>query len=111
MFGAFVSGIYIKKGRRKIMIIAAFIGILGCCITFLNKFVSVLVGMIIYGFSCGLLAVSMPRVFEETITNEWLWLYGGLYCFSMSFANLIIHILLLYKPKITPLLPIVFFTL
>ena len=43
----------------------------------------------IYGFSCGIIAIAMPRTMEETVPLNLVGLFGGLYCLSFAIATLI----------------------
>lgn len=98
MFGAYVAGIMIKHGRRKVLLFGSLIGIVGVAITIYQQLWSIILGRLIYGFSCGLLAVSMPRLMEETIPGELVGFFGGLYCVSFAVAVLIAFGMALFLP-------------
>jgi MFS family permease len=80
------------------MMWGAVIGIVGCAITVYQKFWSIILGRLIYGFSCGMLAISMPRVMEETIPGEYVGILGGCYCLSFAFATLIAYAMAVFLP-------------
>ena len=52
----------------------------------------------IYGFACGLAAISMPRIMEETIPGNWVGFFGGLYCLSFAAATLIAFGMAIFLP-------------
>lgn len=52
----------------------------------------------IYGFSCGLIAITMPRVMEETVPGEYVGLFGGCYCLSFAFATLVAYAMAVFLP-------------
>lgn len=76
----------------------AVVGIIGAAITIYQKFWAIILGRLIYGFSCGMLAISMPRVMEETIPGEWVGTMGGFYCLSFAFATLIAYAMAAFLP-------------
>lgn len=52
----------------------------------------------IYGYSCGLLAITMPRIMEETVPGEWVGFFGGCYCLSFAIATLIAYFMAVFLP-------------
>lgn len=54
MIGAYIAGILMKHGRRRILLAASVIGILGVAITIYQRFYAIVIGRLIYGFACGL---------------------------------------------------------
>jgi MFS family permease len=101
MLGSSIAGLLIKNGRRRVLIWSALIGILGSAITIYQQFWSILLGRLIYGFSCGFIAISMPRTMEETIPNEWVGMFGGLYCLSFALATMIAYFMAYFLPPDT----------
>lgn len=59
---------------------------------------AIIVGRLIYGFSCGMLAISMPRAMEETIPGEYIGIMGGCYCLSFAFATLVAYAMAAFLP-------------
>lgn len=98
MIGASVAGQLVRKSRRQVLLWSAYIGIVGVAITIYQRFWSIVLGRLIYGFSVGFIAISMPRVMEETIPNRWVGLFGGLYCLSFAMATLIAYTLAVALP-------------
>lgn len=45
-----------------------------------------------------MLAISMPRVMEETIPGEYVGMLGGCYCLSFAFATLIAYSMAVFLP-------------
>ena len=80
------------------MIAAAVIGIIGAAITVYQRFSTIIIGRLIYGFSCGMLAISMPRVMEETVPGEFVGMFGGCYCLSFAFAVLVAYFMAVFLP-------------
>ena len=98
MIGSYVAGYLMKSGRRRVLILASFIGSIGAAITIYQNIYSIIIGRLIYGFSCGLIAITMPRVMEETIPGEWMGMFGGLYCLSFAFATLVAYAMAVFLP-------------
>ena len=105
MVGSTVGGPLIAKGRLKVLIWAAYIGIVGIAMTLVLmpdnlefSLVIILAGRLVYGFSTGLIAVAMPRYMDEVLPSSLIGLYGGLYCFSFAIATLIAYLLALGLP-------------
>ena len=98
MVGSYFAGILMKRGRRRVLILAAIIGSIGAGITIIQRFYAIIVGRLIYGFSCGLIAITMPRVMEETIPGELVGVFGGLYCLSFAFATLVAYGMAAFLP-------------
>lgn len=98
MAGAYTAGFIVKKGRRQVLIYAALIGILGAGITIYQRFWAIMLGRLIYGFSCGFIAISMPRTMEETIPNEYIGMFGGMYCLSFASATMIAYFMAYFLP-------------
>ena len=100
MISAAISGRLVKYGRRQALIISAILGIIGTGITiFDSNYTAIIVGRLIYGFSVGIIAVSMPRLMEETVPGNLVGAYGGLYCLSFAFATLLAYALAVFLPK------------
>jgi MFS family permease len=98
MFGSWAAGYLIKSGRRKVLILGAVIGSCGAAITIYQNFYAIICGRLIYGFSCGLLAITMPRVMEETVPGELVGMFGGCYCLSFAFATLVAYAMAVFLP-------------
>jgi len=101
MVAAAYSGTLIKGGRRRALIISAFIGILGVAITLLKQYWAIIVGRLFYGFSVGIIAIGMPRLMEETVPANLVGAYAGLYCLSFATATLLAYALAVFLPKDT----------
>ena len=98
MVGSYFAGVLMKSGRRRVLILAAIIGSIGAGITIIQRFYAIIIGRLIYGFSCGLIAITMPRVMEETIPGELVGVFGGLYCLSFAFATLVAYGMAAFLP-------------
>ena len=101
MLAAGLTGTMIKSGRRRVLILSAFIGIVGSIISMYENFYTIIVGKMIYGFSVGLIAIGMPRVMEETVPGAMVGFYGGLYCLSFAAATLLAYLMAVFMPKDT----------
>ncbi len=64
MVGSYFAGVLMKSGRRRVLILAAIIGSIGAGITIIQRFYAIIIGRLIYGFCCGLIAITLPRVME-----------------------------------------------
>ena len=91
----------IKSGRRRTIIIAVIIGVIGASIAIYESVWAILVGRLIYGFGCGLIAIAMPRSMEETVPEHTVGTYAGLYCLSFATSVLIAYLLALILPQDT----------
>ena len=98
MISAALSGSLVKYGRRKALILSAFIGIVGTGITIVQNFWAIIIGRLFYGFSVGIIAIAMPRLMEETVPSNLNGAYGGLYCLSFAFATLLAYALAVFLP-------------
>ena len=98
MIGSLFGGRLIAFGRHRVLIIAAFIGIIGVGITLILDIKIILTGRVLYGISTGLIAVAMPRYMDEVLPPTLISLYGGLYCFSFAIATIIAYMLALGLP-------------
>ena len=87
MIGAGLAGKLVQRGRRKILLLSAYIGILGAGITIWENYAAIIVGRLLYGFSVGLIAIAMPRTMEETVPLNLVGFYAGLYCVSFAIAS------------------------
>ena len=67
----------------------------------LENLTAIFIGRLIYGFGCGLIAISMPRSMEETVPEHTVGTYGGLYCLSFATAVLTAYLLALILPSDT----------
>ena len=99
MIGASVGGKLISLGRQKVLILSSLIGICGTTSTLFINLPLILAGRSLYGFSCGLIAVAMPRMMEEVLPPYLVSFYGGLYSFSFSIATIIAYLLALGLPQ------------
>ena len=85
--GALVGGfVSMYNGRRKTMIVAVFIGLVGIGVTQVNgdNIYVICSGRLIIGISCGFLSISAPRFIEETLTPHLYDQIGPLFNFSMA---------------------------
>ena len=55
-------------------------------------------GRVLYGVSCGMLAVAIPRYMDEILPSHLSGFFGGLYTFSFAVATIIGYILALGLP-------------
>ena len=81
----------IRYGRRKTLIIQAYIGIVGIGITLISNFTSfypLIIGRLLYGLATGILAIATPRLMEETVPPKYFGTYAGLYCLSFAIATI-----------------------
>ena len=100
MIAAGLTGqFFLPHGRRKVLIISAYIGIIGAAITIYQRVWSIILGRLFYGFSVGMISVAMPRLMEETVPSKFVGFYGGLYCLSFAIATLIAFALAVFLPK------------
>ena len=100
MISAALSGRLIRYGRRRALIMSAFIGIIGTGITIYDEsFWCIIIGRLIYGFSVGIIAIGMPRLMEETVPSNLTGFYGGLYCLSFAFATLVAYMFAVFLPS------------
>jgi MFS family permease len=65
--GAASGGRFVSYGRRRLLIIAALIGIPGVALTLYVNLYALLAGRVIFGLSCGLMTVAGPRMVEEYV--------------------------------------------
>ena len=78
----------IQFGRRRALLIQAAIGMVGVTITLIPNFYAIICGRMLYGFSCGVIAVATARLTEETVPLKIVSFMSGLYCVSFPFATL-----------------------
>lgn len=98
MLAAAITGSLMKSGRRRVLIVSAFIGIIGSAISMYEAFATIVVGKMIYGFSVGIIAIGMPRVMEESVPGSMVGFYGGLYCVSFAAATLLAFMMGIFLP-------------
>lgn len=98
MIGAYSAGFLVKKGRRRVLIWSAFIGIIGAGITIYQRFWAIMLGRFIYGFSTGFIAIAMPRTMEETIPNKYIGMFAGFYCLSFAISTMIAYFMAYFLP-------------
>ena len=98
MIAAALTGALMKSGRRRVLILSAFIGIVGSVISMYETFATIVIGKMIYGFSVGIIAIGMPRVMEETVPGSMVGFYGGLYCVSFAAATLLAFMMAIFMP-------------
>ena len=101
MIAAALTGRWIKDGRRKWLIISAYIGMLGTGITMIQNYPAIIIGRLLYGFAVGIIAIAMPRYMEETVPLSLVGFYGGLYCLSFAIATIIGYFLAIILPPDT----------
>lgn len=61
----------------------------GVAIQCIGYFPCILGGRLIYGFGVGITTVAFPRYMEETVPTQDVGKFGGLYCLSFAFAQMI----------------------
>ena len=101
MISAAFTGGWIKSGRRRVLIILSFVGIIGAAITLIQNFYAILIGRLFYGFSVGMISITMPRYMEENVPNNLVGFFGGLYCLSFAIATLIAYAMAVILPPDT----------
>ena len=72
VLGAGASGSLMKYGRRRVVLVASVIGIIGTSLTLKLNLWFLLGGRVLYGFACGLLIPATARWLEETCPNDLL---------------------------------------
>jgi MFS family permease len=68
--GAVSGGKIVTIGRRKSYIMACAVGLFGVVLTLFESIAAILIGRLIFGLSCGLLSINIPRYIEETIPSD-----------------------------------------
>ena len=69
--GAFVGGKIMNKiGRKNTILVCVVIGIVGLGITMIFNFYTLTIGRFIFGLSCGIISITIPRFMEETIPRH-----------------------------------------
>jgi len=82
-----MGGWMMKFGRRRALLIQAAFGIVGVTITLIPNFYAIIFGRILYGFSCGVIAVVTARLVEETMPLKLVSLMSALYCVSFPLGS------------------------
>lgn len=80
--GSIIGGRVVKLGRRAAFLIACMVGIVGVSITMIERIPFILLGRLIYGFSCGLISICVPRFIEETVPNQLNPIFSPIFCCS-----------------------------
>ena len=83
--GAVCGGKLMTIGRRRAILIACPIGMVGLSLTLYRNFFTFMIGRFIFGFSVGLFSTICPRFIEEIIP---LHLYSNM-CVTFNFAQCI----------------------
>ena len=67
MIGAITAGKIMQRGRRRLLLFACFVGMIGTGINLILNMWALIIGRIILGISCGFMTVSAPRMLEEYV--------------------------------------------
>lgn len=89
MIGATVGGKLMFIGRRKTILIAMLIGIVGCCVQIIKLYWCLLLGRTTYGFSSGILSTCIVRLTEEYVPLRTFPTIGPIFHLSMNIGTLI----------------------
>lgn len=100
MIGALTSGKLMQYGRRKLLIIASLISIVGVGITLVTNEIAICVGRLIWGLGCGVYSVVIPRYMDEIIPPYLLSKYGILVNSAGMFGEMLAMLMGAILPKI-----------
>ena len=71
---------------------------MGTAITVWEDYWAIIVGRLLYGFSVGITAIAMPRIMEETVPQNLVGFYAGMYCLSFAAATLFAYMCAVFLP-------------
>lgn len=72
IIGTLISGFLVQKGRRKIIIVSSFIGIVGCVLSCYPTLITVGFGRIVYGVASGILLTTQCIMMNEIVPTHYL---------------------------------------
>ena len=91
--GNIFGGDFVKDGRRTTLINFNWIGLIATFFTLYLNFWSMCVGRCVFGFSCGVMVSTVPKILDETVPARLL--DQGFGCSTNIFLNLSLFIMLL----------------
>jgi SP family facilitated glucose transporter-like MFS transporter 1 len=97
--GGFTSGALMTKGRKQCMLIATAVGVTGIMIEMVDSYPVILVGRVIYGFSCGLYSPCIGRYIEETVPMHLVSALFPIYTCGITAASIIVMGASMMLPK------------
>ena len=71
------------------IMVILFLGIIGVLLTCVLEINCIVIGRLLYGISCGMINVAVPRLTYEVIPSTIVDGYGSLYPFSFTISSLI----------------------
>lgn len=99
-FGSLASGVLMKRGRKRCMLIACAIGVTGCCIEMIDNFWVISFGRLIYGLACGISAPCIGRYIEEMLPAHLLSQLFPIYTCGMAFSAILVMMSAIVLPDI-----------
>jgi len=68
--GSIFGGGFIANGRKRIVTLFNWIGIVGCALSLVPNMYVLCIGRTIYGFASGVMVVAAPKILNETIPSH-----------------------------------------
>jgi MFS family permease len=68
--GAFIGGKIISGGRRKSVMFANCLGILGSCLSVVAELYTLSFGRFLFGIAAGINVVACPKILEESVPHH-----------------------------------------
>lgn len=99
-FGSLTSGVLMKSGRKRCMLIATAIGVTGICIEMIDNFWVISVGRLIYGFACGIYAPCIGRYIEEMLPAHLLPQLFPIYTCGMAASAILVMMAAIILPNV-----------
>lgn len=65
--GSVIAGKLIGGGRKRMILVFNFVGVISCALSMVPDFSAMLVGRTLYGFTAGALCIAAPKIMNETI--------------------------------------------
>jgi MFS family permease len=100
-FGSLTSGYLMKDGRKRCMLIATAIGVIGVSIEMIDNFWVIAVGRLIYGYSCGIYAPCIGRYIEEVLPVHLLPTLFPIYTCGMAASAILVMMAAIILPNIS----------
>ena len=88
MTGALISAQLMKAGRRRALLIACALGLVGVTVTARLDYFTILLGRFMFGTSAGIMAVTIPRFIEETTPASYFDRVGAFWKVSFAVGSL-----------------------
>ena len=99
-FGSIFGGDFVKMGRRKTIIAQNVVGLISSGISILPNFYMICFGRLVFGFSCGVLLCTTPRMLDETIPPHLIDRgFGNSTNIVTNFAFLVVMLLAVFLPE------------